>query len=148
MKIIVISGSYSGIGKTTLARNIGKILGNQECEIIKFGHNQYNPTKKEKLFHNIEEGVDYIKALQKKNTINYLIIESNSIYTFIKPDFAVFLKGNNKPEKETAALARKFADIIIDEQFDCNCALNISKEKLGADITQDLLQQHKYLYNK
>ncbi|OGI26949.1 MAG: hypothetical protein A2287_10860 [Candidatus Melainabacteria bacterium RIFOXYA12_FULL_32_12] len=144
MKVIVISGSYSNIGKTTLARNISAAFASDKVEIIKFGHNMFNPDKQEKLFHDIQEGLNHIETLQN---IDYLIIESNSIYKFIKPDLGIFLKNNEKPQKDSALLAEKQADIVIDERFDYIKAKDIINREIGNDfIISALFQQYIYIY--
>lgn len=147
MKIIVISGSYSNVGKTTLAHNIMNELNSSRIEMIKIGHNKAKPTKTEALFNDINEGLNYIYSLQASNKVDYLIVESNSIYQFLKPDLAIFIMNNAKPEKETAQLARQFADIIIDNRFDYEQAKTIIINKIGEDfISPALKNQYRFMF--
>ncbi|MFH0702408.1 MAG: hypothetical protein V2B14_02565 [bacterium] len=151
LKIIVISGSYSNIGKTTLAKNIIKNLEPKRIEFIKFGHHPSNPAKKTKLFNDINEGLNYINLDNISKNFDYLIIESNSILKFIEPDLAIFIFQDKKPQKDSAAFAMQKADIIIDQNFN---TLSKSKkfkkfvfEKLGDDnIMSALFDQYQFLY--
>ena len=147
MKTIIISASYSNIGKTTLARNIKAVLCPKNVEVIKFGHHKFNPNKQEKLFNDMQEGLIYTQDKRAYGVIDYLIIESNSIYKFMRPDLGIFLKNSEKPAKETAKMAESFADIVIDDKFDINMAKKIINSKLGNDcIVPAILEQYNYMY--
>jgi hypothetical protein len=147
LKIIVISGSHSKIGKTTLLRNIQSKLNHASAVAIKIGHRTLNADKPEKFFSNIQDGLKYIESLAKSGSPDFLLIESNSILKYIKPDLVIFLKSKDKPEKDSAALAKPQADIIIDENFDYISAAKVIDEKTGMKFVDALLEQYKYIYS-
>ncbi len=148
MKIIVISGSHSKIGKTTLLRNIQAKLNHSSTLAIKIGHRPPNADKPEKFFSNIQDGLKYIESLRKSESPDFLLLESNSILNYIEPDLVIFLKSKDKPEKDSAKPARLKADIIIDENFDYNAAVKTIDEKTGMKFIADALsEQYKYIYS-
>lgn len=148
MKIIVISGSHSSIGKTTLLRNIQAHLPPASTIAVKLGHRSFNAEKPEKFFSNMPEGLKYIESLIKSGSTDYLLIESNSIFNYVVPDLGIFLQSEGKPEKESASLAKSKADIIIDKSFDCDAAVKIIYEKTGVELPVDvLLYSYKYIYD-
>ncbi|MFH1729969.1 MAG: hypothetical protein ABIA04_16275 [Pseudomonadota bacterium] len=149
MKIISVSGSYSQIGKTTLARKIRKFLSDDfKVYVFKIGHGRDNPNKEEKLFIDLEKGVSYIKELEEKKNYDFLIVESNSVLNHIKPDLALFLMGNKKGQKKTSELAFKKADIIIDNNFNTDASSKIIKEKLNCDSFGEILLEQSNYINK
>lgn len=148
MKIIVIAGSYSKIGKSTLAANIHARLDCFKLQTIKIGHNKPQAHKTVTMFQSIDAAIEYINNLQAINSLDYLIIESNTILRFIEADLVVFLKNHDKPEKQSSELAKSKADIIIDRHFDYNNASEKVIEKLGHNTIADaLLEQYIYMYN-
>lgn len=94
------------------------------------------------------EGLEYIESLRKSGSTDFLLIESNSIFNYLEPDLGIFLQSKGKTEKDSAVLAKSKADIIIDENFDCNTAVKIINEKTGMKLLDDVLwDQYKYIYN-
>jgi hypothetical protein len=147
LKTIVISGSHSKIGKTTLLRNIQARLNHASTIAIKIGHRPRNADKPEKFFSNIPDGLKYIESLAKSGSPDFLLIESNSILNYLKPDLVIFLKSKDKPEKDSAGVAKPKADIIIDENFDYNAAGKTIEEITGMKFLADaLLEQYRYIY--
>lgn len=147
MLIITISGSYSNIGKTTLAKNICSLLPTRKVLIIKVGHNKFKPGKDEILFNKMDDALDYIHQLKIKNELDFLIVESNSLFDYLKPDLAILLRNSEKPEKESAQLALKYADIIIDGKFDPDYAKTIIQDKIGpCPIIKALTGQFDYMF--
>ncbi|MBN2071916.1 MAG: hypothetical protein JW814_10705 [Candidatus Krumholzibacteriota bacterium] len=105
MKVIVISGSHSNVGKTGLALKIISIL--EDAVHVKIGHG----TRKEGLGNRFyPEGTALETVAAENNGRRYLVIESNRILREIDPDLAIFLAGGE--DKPTAKEARKKADII------------------------------------
>jgi hypothetical protein len=148
LKIIIISGSLSHIGKTTVLRSIQAKLEDSSTVAIKIGHRPLNADKPEKFFSNIREALKYIDHLGKSDNPDFLLVESNSILNYIKPDLVIFLKSKDKPEKESAKIAKPKADIIIDENFDCNTAARIITNTIGDQSFADVLwEQYKYIYD-
>ncbi len=111
MKIIVVSGACSGVGKTTLARGISNLI--PDALTVKIGHHAENIHKKIKLFP-MGTSIDTIQ--QFAGDVSYLIIESNSILKEIIPDCVLYLTGDSP--KPSASRALKMADIISGEIVD------------------------------
>ncbi|MEW5820901.1 MAG: hypothetical protein AB1782_11985 [Cyanobacteriota bacterium] len=148
MKIIVVSGSYSKIGKSTLAANIENQLKHFNVKTIKIGHNKPKEHKNVILFQNIPEGLKYIKVLQQQNPLDFLIIESNSILDYIDADLVIFLRNYDKPEKQSSKIAIEKADIIIDKNLDFTTIDSIISQKLKTTIIKDtILNQYNFMFN-
>jgi molybdopterin-guanine dinucleotide biosynthesis protein A len=143
LKIIVIAGAASGVGKTFLGRNIAASLGVNNCELIKFGHGATDSKRSERLFTDIQVGLEYVQTVK----VSYLIIESNAVVEFIKPDLLIYLAGATEQTKPSAELARSSADIIIDQKFDPINAEQACQQKLGNNLIFDaLLTQYRWGY--
>lgn len=143
MKVIVISGARSGVGKTTLAQNIAKTLGEGNCEIIKIGSSVCDSAKQTRFFSSCSEGLSYIQ--NPDTAISYLLIESNSILQLVTPDLVIYLAADYA--KTSAELAKAKADIIIEEKFCPSTAAKICQSKLGNDlIIEPLLCQFCWSY--
>jgi len=127
MKIIVVSGACSGVGKTTLAGGISNLL--PDVLTVKIGHHEENIYKPVKLF---PMGTSIHTILQYAGDVSYLIIESNSILKEVIPDCVVYLKGDSP--KPSASLALTMADIITDEVVG-SCKIAELVSRLSLDIT-------------
>jgi hypothetical protein len=123
LKIIVVSGACSGVGKTTLAKGISNLL--TDVLTVKIGHHAENIHKTIKLFP-MGTSIDTIR--QYAGDVTYLIIESNSILKEIIPDCVVYLTGDSLKPSAIRALA--MADIVCGEYIDrgkiCELALRLS----------------------
>ena len=109
MKIIVVSGAHSNIGKTQLARALCALFPGSTY--IKIGHGKRKPDIDGAFYH---LGTPFsIIAADFKNA-EILVIESNSILKEIRPDCTVYLPSENP--KPSAALAHCKADIIRGEK--------------------------------
>ncbi|MBN1225545.1 MAG: NTP transferase domain-containing protein [Deltaproteobacteria bacterium] len=105
MKTIVVSGACSNIGKTTLARELSKIL--PQAEFVKIGTGK----KKESNPDTLYPFSSYFKHLKENHSkAHFLIIESNTILTELKSDLCIYLDGQT--EKPSALLAKQRADLI------------------------------------
>lgn len=113
MKIITISGSCSGAGKTTTMRALLKKLPVNNTVTVKFGHGKRNPERPEILFTNMMEGLAFITDLSVKEKTEYLLIEGNSVLKFINPDVSVFIEGLCREKKKSAEQAKALADVVI-----------------------------------
>jgi len=109
MKIFVISGAHSNVGKTQLARAICAMLPGSTY--VKIGHGKRKPDV-DGAFYHLETPFSIIAADHKN--AETLVIESNSILGEIRPDCTVYLPSENP--KPSAALARGKADIIRGEK--------------------------------
>ncbi len=105
MKVIVVSGARSNVGKTHLARALCGLL--PEAVAVKIGHHKAKPGKEGILY---PMGTALATIAAEHPAARFLIIESNSILDQLTPDCAIYLAADNpKPSAETAA---KKADII------------------------------------
>ncbi len=127
MKIIVVSGACSGVGKTTLAGGISKLL--PDVLTVKIGHHEENALKPIKLF---PMGTSIHTICQYAGNVSYLIIESNSILKEILPECVLYLKGDSP--KPSASLALTMADIISGEVIDTRKIFELAS-RLSLDST-------------
>jgi adenylate kinase len=130
MKVIVISGASTGVGKTTLARGLQRLLAG--AEIIKLGHGR-RKTDVGNRFYELGTPFETIRANHRD--AHWLLVESNSILREIQPDLVIYLEGENP--KPSAEYARRRADIISGR--------NVADERVKAlaarlEITVDLMQ--------
>jgi deoxyadenosine/deoxycytidine kinase len=105
MKVIVISGASSEVGKTTLAGKLRRLLPG--AEVVKIGHGRRKPSLAN---HFYESGTSFQTIREKHAGAAWLIIESNSILHEIEPDLVIYLEGEHP--KPSARYARGRADII------------------------------------
>jgi len=115
MKIIVVSGACSNIGKTTLAKELSNIL--PQAEFVKIGTGKKKENSPDTLYP-FGSCFEHLKSNHSK--ARFLIIESNTILTELKPDLCIYLDG--QPEKPSALLAKQRADILR--------GLSVSEEKI------------------
>jgi hypothetical protein len=127
MKIIVVSGACSGVGKTTLAGGISNLLS--DVLTVKIGHHAESVHKTIKLF---PMGTSIHTIMLYAGDVSYLIIESNSILKEIIPDCVVYLTGDSP--KPSASLALTMADIITGEVVD-SCKIVELASRLSLDIS-------------
>ncbi|NLD93947.1 MAG: hypothetical protein GX639_14920 [Fibrobacter sp.] len=127
MKIIVVSGACSGVGKSTLARGISNLI--PDALTVKIGHHEENIQKEIKLFP-MGTSIDTVR--QFAGNVPYLIIESNSILIEIIPECVIYLTGESS--KPSASLALTKADIIRGEYIDTP-KINELALRLSLDIS-------------
>ena len=105
MKVIVISGASSKVGKTTLARGLQRVL--EGAEVVKIGHGQRKPEIEN---HFYELGTPFHTIRENHADARWLLIESNSILREIQADLVIYLEGPNP--KPSAEYAKRRADIV------------------------------------
>ncbi len=105
MKIIVIAGASSKVGKTTLAKRLQDVLAG--AEVIKIGHGRRKPHLENDFY---EWGTPWSAIRENHRAAPWLIIESNSILREVQPDLVIYLEGENP--KPSAEYARCRADIV------------------------------------
>jgi NAD(P)-dependent dehydrogenase (short-subunit alcohol dehydrogenase family) len=105
MKVIVITGASSGVGKTTLAGQLQHAL--KGAEVVKIGHGKRKP---EVGNHFYASGTPFQTIRENHSGAEWLIVESNSILREIQPDLVIYLEGETP--KPSAQYARCRADII------------------------------------
>ena len=111
MKVIVISGASSKVGKTTLAKSLGCLL--EGAEVVKVGHGQRKPGIEN---HFYESGTPFRIIRENHSGATWLIVESNSVLHEIEPDLVIYLEGESP--KPSAQYARDRADIISGRPVD------------------------------
>jgi hypothetical protein len=105
MKVIVVSGARSNVGKTQLSRALCRLLPG--AVRVKIGHHAWKPGGDDHLY---PMGTSFSTIATEHSTARFLIIESNRILEEITPECAIYLPAENpKPSAETAV---KKADII------------------------------------
>ncbi len=130
MKVIVISGASSRVGKTTLALGLQHVLPG--AEVVKIGH---GPRKDRVGNHFYELGTSF-ETIQKNHAqARWLLVESNSILREIQPDLVIYLEGPHP--KPSATEARRRADIVSGREVSNQDAVRLAAT---LDITPDLMQ--------
>ncbi len=139
--IIGIGGAHSGVGKTTFASLILRNL--RKWGAIKYTKTDFYCSLTDDLEILSEEGKDTKKlldagaekviwiqsppselpeivqiALSMLAYLNGIVIEGNSVIEVIKPDFVIFISGDNREFKKSAENVLKMADVIVyDEEL-------------------------------
>jgi hypothetical protein len=108
MKVIVVSGAHSNVGKTQLARALCSLLSG--AVRIKIGHGNIKPDDDGYFYH---LGTNFSTILKEHSSAPFLVIESNSILKEITPECAIYLP--DKIQKPSAEVAIKKADITRGE---------------------------------
>ena len=108
MKVIVVSGAHSKVGKTLLSRALCELLPG--AARIKIGHHARKPGGEDNLY---QVGTRFSTIAAEHVKARFLIIESNRILEEITPECAIYLPAENP--KPSAEVARKKADIIRGE---------------------------------
>ncbi len=108
MKVIVVSGARSNVGKTHLSRALCRLLPG--AVRIKIGHHARKPGGDGYLY---QIGTSFSTIAAEHSNARFLIIESNRILEEITPDCAIYLPAENP--KPSAEIAIKKADIIRGE---------------------------------
>ena len=108
MKVIVVSGARSNVGKTLLSRALCNILPG--AVRVKIGHHAPKPGRDRNLY---PIGTSFETIATDHSDASFLIIESNRILQEITPDCVIYLSGDDP--KPSAKLALKKADIIRGE---------------------------------
>ncbi len=106
MKVIVISGGSSHVGKTRLSQALCGVL--EVAVHIKIGHHAAKAGKNNTFYYNKGTGFSEISA--EHSDADFLIIESNTILEEITPEITIYLPSDDP--KPTAEIAVKKADII------------------------------------
>jgi hypothetical protein len=127
MKVIVVSGAHSNVGKTHLARALRDLLPG--AVRIKIGHHERKPGGDGYYYH-IGTGFSTITA--EHSNERFLIIESNHILEDITPECTIYLPAENP--KPSAEIAVKKADIIRGEPIPAS-RISILAKRLECDET-------------
>ena len=121
MKVIVVSGAHSKIGKTTLAHQIRELIPGSQ--FIKIGSHSKKEEKDDTIFNN---NTSFKIIADQYIDVPYLIIESNGILYEITPECTIYLPGT--PAKPSGDIAEKKADIRRGELIDRDTIKKIAKK--------------------
>ena len=109
MRLWLIAGSSSGVGKTTLAEKLVEILPGSVH--VKLGHGQVKSGKAPNFFTSTEKAFEFIK--REEDNFDHCIIESTRLVGKIKTDVVIFLESRDfEPRSDSDVLESK-ADIIL-----------------------------------
>ncbi|UCD51899.1 MAG: hypothetical protein JSW27_04535 [Phycisphaerales bacterium] len=131
MKVIVISGACSNIGKTTVARRLQSLL--ERATFVKIGHGDVRPEISNRLY---PMGTSFETIRENHADAEWLLIESNAILLEIQPDLLIYMDGPNP--KPSAKEARVRADIVSGLCVDRDSVTTLAA-RLG--ITVELTRQ-------
>ena len=134
MKVIVISGASSKVGKTTLAGSLRRML--EGAEVVKIGHGERKPGVPN---HFYESGTPFQTIRENHGGATWLIVESNSILHEIEPDLVIYLEGGNP--KPSAEYAKCRADIVSGEAVsEENVVTLAARLGIAADLMRVIIQ--------
>ena len=125
MKIVVVSGAHSNVGKTHLARALRDLLPGSVH--IKIGHHARKPGGDGYYYY---MGTSFSTIAVEHSDARFLIIESNSILEEITPDCAIYLSAEDP--KPSAEIAAKKADIVRGESVPVS-KISVLAERLECD---------------
>jgi hypothetical protein len=108
MKVIVVSGARSNVGKTHLVRALCRLLPG--AVRIKIGHHAPKPGGDDNLY---QMGTSFSTIAEEHKNAGFLIIESNRLLEEFTPECVIYLPAENP--KPSAEVAIKKADIIRGE---------------------------------
>jgi len=126
MKVIVVSGARSNVGKTHLARALCKLLPG--AVRIKIGHHPRKPGYDDGYLYPM--GTGFLSIAAEHGNERFLIIESNRILVEITPECTIYLPADNP--KPSADIAMKKADIIRSEPVPVS-KISILAKRMGCD---------------
>jgi len=134
MKVIVISGASSRVGKTTLARSLQRVL--EGAEVVKIGHGERRPEIKN---HFYELGTPFHTIRENHAEARWLLIESNSILREVQADLVIYLEGPNP--KPSAEYAKCRADIVSGRDIsDDEIAMLAARLGITLDLMRTIIQ--------
>lgn len=134
MKVIVISGASSNVGKTTVAMRLQSLLGG--ATFVKIGCGKHKPAVKDLLYR---PGTSFETIRKHHADAEWLLVESNAILHEIQPDLVIYMEGKNP--KPSASDARVRADIISGQFIDSDrVAALAARLKVTADLMRGMVE--------
>jgi hypothetical protein len=128
MKVIVVSGARSNVGKTHLARVLCDLLPG--AVRVKIGHHEREKKGGDGDLYPM--GTPFSRIAADHADAAFLVIESNSILEEITPDCAIYLPADDA--KPSAAIAMEKADIIRGEAV-AQSRIALLAARLGCDAS-------------
>jgi dethiobiotin synthetase len=129
MKIIVVSGARSGVGKTQLSRALCELLPGGVH--IKIGHHARKPAEGRSSYL-YQMGTSFGTVAAEHSDAHFLVIESNQILEEMTPECTIYLPAENP--KPSAEIAFKKADVIRGESVQASKIAVLAK-RLGCEET-------------
>lgn len=164
MFVVLIGGSYSGCGKTTLGEGLLRKLG-KGWAVIKYTRTGFYSTlisNEEVLLSEGKDTARYLRAgaeevlwlqsppenlsemiplaLERLSHYRGIIIEGNSPIEFLSPDVVVFVDGYERPPKTSSDKVRRVAHMIVKQD-----KMDEGIEKTAEFINQRLLLREELL---
>lgn len=130
MKIVVISGAGSKVGKTSVLRALKQLLPNSAS--IKLGRAEEASADKDEMLLPSGSTLCEIKSAIG-GEFSYLLVEGNSILKKFSPDLAIFVDGEVKDKRADADLLKAKCDLVAGGKIDCRRAFALAA-KLGIDL--------------
>lgn len=133
MKTLVVAGSASSIGKSTLCEKIRGAFPALRAAIIKVGHGPVKSASAVRLFHSPEEAIAFVRSPATSAMHDLLIIESSQILFHLTPDLAIFLHSPDRPFKPWSEEAQRHCHITIGPNFSATEAREQVQRVFGTD---------------
>lgn len=109
MTIWQISGAFSRIGKTSLAKKLEENLPN--AVLVKIGHGRRKNDIQNNFFSNLDQGIDFIR--EQKGKSEHCIVESNRRVGSLKSDLVIYLDSVDGERRRDAEKLRGSAEIVL-----------------------------------
>lgn len=145
-----ICGAGRGVGKTTLARNLQKVL---PCSVYaKCGCGPVKAGKPPMFFKNLDKLRSYVEEVRGSD--KHVIVESNSFAKNGGGDITIFIAGNadqiGSVRKDTPQL-RRCADIVVCRRAGVGKWMDLlfaklSSKAIAKSVLQVLLGQQQHLF--
>ena len=146
MKLWLISGASSSVGKSTLAKNLMRIL--PHVQTMKTGHGGKRADGPPNYFTDTKESLKFINSLKKET--GHLLVESNRLAGTLDADIVIFLDSREGDRRSDANYLRSYADIIIgyrgnpDDWSKYLTRLDLSK-RVSEKVMKVLQDHHEFL---
>ncbi|MCX6644797.1 MAG: LysR family transcriptional regulator [bacterium] len=146
MKIWLISGASSYIGKTTLLNKLAAVL--PDVESMKTGHHAKKNHGAANYFISTDDSLRFIDSLKEKS--GYLLVESNRLAGIVDADLVIFLDSMEGDRRRDANTLHSHADIILGHRGNPEeWNRQIKKLKLPKKVHEEVLDifksQHEFL---
>jgi molybdate transport system regulatory protein len=140
MKIWLISGSSSHIGKTTLLNKLAAVL--PDAVSMKTGHHAKKNHGAANYFTSTDDSLDFINSQKEKS--GYLLVESNRLAGTIDADLVIFLDSMEGDRRKDANKLRTHADIILGHRGNPEVwKKHISRLNIPPDVKKKVLDIFK-----
>lgn len=109
MRLMLICGSSSGVGKTTLALELSRILPGST--VVKLGHGKWKRGKIKNFFTDVDEAVSFIES--QRDDCQFMIVESNRIVGRIKADIVIYIENYGGAQRHDISRVKSLANVRI-----------------------------------